>query len=86
MNLKGSGIRWLLYAALVAMLALHNDVWFWDDPSLVLGLPVGLTYHIGFCIAAAVLMFLLQRFAWPAKLEVGDEVTPGAAADEEGGR
>ena len=82
MNLKGSLIRWLLYAALLAMLALHNDVWFWDDPSLVLGLPVGLTYHILFCIAASALMFLLQRFAWPAKLEVGDE----GATDEEGRR
>ncbi len=38
---------------------LHNDLWLWHDPSLVLGLPVGLVYHLAYCLAAAALMGLL---------------------------
>ena len=61
-------IRRLLYAALILAFVLHNDIWQWDDPRLVAGLPVGLTYHIGFCLATAFLMWLLVRFAWPEDL------------------
>ena len=70
--MKGSAVRRLLLAAPILMILLHNDLWFWDDPRLVLGLPVGLTYHIAFCVAASALMFLLTRFAWPADLEPGE--------------
>jgi hypothetical protein len=87
--------HWILYAAIVVLYLLHNDWWFWNDPRIVLGLPVGLTYHIGYNIAAAVLMFLLVRFAWPSHLEVigeagagadlSDEATRGAKADSSAG-
>jgi len=70
-------IRWILYAAIVALYVLHNDFWFWYDPRIVLGLPVGLTYHVGYNLAAAVLMFLLVRFAWPSHLEVAEELPAG---------
>lgn len=48
---------------------LHQDVWFWDDARLVLGLPVGLTYHALYCLVVAIFLFLLARFAWPSQLE-----------------
>ena len=70
-------IRWILYAAIVALYVLHNDFWFWYDPRIILGLPVGLTYHVGYNLAAAVLMFLLVRFAWPSHLEVAEEMPAG---------
>ena len=38
---------------------LHNDLWLWHDPRLVLGLPVGLLYHLAYCLVAAALMALL---------------------------
>ena len=79
-------IRWLLYAAIVALYALHNDFWFWYDPRIVLGLPIGLTYHVGYNLAAAVLMLLLVRFAWPSHLEVSAELPAGTgqtAAEEQ---
>lgn len=38
---------------------LHNDLWLWHDPELVLGLPVGLVYHLAYCLAAAALMGVL---------------------------
>jgi len=55
------------------LLLLHNDVWLWDDGSLVLGLPVGMTYHVGYSVAAFVLLLLLLKFAWPGHLEAGKD-------------
>jgi hypothetical protein len=65
--------KWMLYAGLVILYLLHNDLWFWNDGTLVLGLPVGLLYHFCFSIATAVVMYLLVTYAWPEHLEVEDE-------------
>lgn len=62
----------LLYAALGVLYLLHNDLWLWHDPTLVLGLPVGLAYHIGFSIVTSVVLTLLVIYAWPSHLEVSD--------------
>ena len=59
--------RALLYAALVLACLLHNDLWLWDDPRIVAGLPVGLLYHVLFCLAVTVLLVLLVRHAWPTE-------------------
>ena len=59
-------MRWVLSGLLVLLFLLHNDFWFWQTPRLVLGLPVGLLYHIGFCFAATLLMaaFVKARGDW----------------------
>ncbi len=62
-----------LYAALVVLYLLHNDLWLWHDGRLVLGLPAGLTYHVGYCLATAGLLAMLVRWAWPADLEASSE-------------
>jgi hypothetical protein len=59
----------LLYGALVALYLLHNDLWLWHDPRLVLGLPVGLVYHVGFAVATSVVLTLLVLYAWPEHLD-----------------
>lgn len=59
----------LLYLALAALYLLHNDLWLWNDPGLVLGLPAGLAYHVGFCVATAVVLTLLVLYAWPDHLD-----------------
>jgi len=46
------GIAILLYV-------LHSDWWNWNDARLVLGLPVGLLYHLIFCFASAIVLLLL---------------------------
>jgi hypothetical protein len=52
-------------AVFVVLLVAHQDVWFWDDPSLVAGfLPIGLAWHAGFSVAAAALWAFVLRFAW----------------------
>jgi len=71
--------RWAVYATLLVVYLLHNDLWLWDDPSMVLGLPVGLTYQAGYCLLAAATMFLLVRFAWPEELETLADVEPSDA-------
>ena len=61
-----SPLRKRFVFALVSILFLvRYDLWLWDDRSLVLGLPVGLLYHVGFCLAASAAFVLLVRWAWP---------------------
>ena len=59
-------MRWILYGLLVLLFLLHNDFWFWETPQIVLGLPIGLLYHIGYCLAATLLMaaFVKARGDW----------------------
>jgi hypothetical protein len=61
----------LLTLAIAVLYALHQDVWFWRTAHpLVFGfLPIGLAYHGAYCIAAAVLMWVLARVAWPHHLD-----------------
>jgi len=63
--------KWVLTALAVVLYALHQDFWFWRDAKpLVFGfLPIGLAYHVGYSLAAALLMILLVRRAWPEHLE-----------------
>ncbi len=61
----------LLIVAAVTLYLLHQDFWFWRTARpLVFGLmPVGLFYHACYSVAAALLMWLLVSYAWPAHLE-----------------
>lgn len=61
--------RKLLYGLLTLLYLLHNDLWFWEDGRLVMGFPVGLFYHIAYCVAASFLMLALVRYAWPDHLD-----------------
>jgi hypothetical protein len=67
--------RTLLAAAVVILYVLHQDFWFWREARpLVFGfLPVGLFYHACYTLAAALLMWLLARLAWPSHLENDSE-------------
>ncbi|MCH7227597.1 DUF3311 domain-containing protein [Haloferula sp. A504] len=54
----------------IVLAILHQDVWNWDNADLVFGfLPVGLAYHAGYSLTAAVFWALVTRFAWPSNLE-----------------
>ena len=66
-----------LYAALALFVLAHNDLWWWNDARFVLGLPIALTYHVAYCLAAAAaLMALVVRFAWPSHLEADGDDSP----------
>ena len=61
----------LLILLVLAFYALHQDFWNWSAARpLALGfIPIGLLYHALYTLAAALLMALLVRCAWPAHLE-----------------
>ena len=59
--------RGLLLLGLAALYLLHQDVWFWNDSRRLLGLPIGLSYHVLYCLVVAGWVALLVRFAWPAE-------------------
>jgi len=63
--------RILLVVVVVALYILHQDFWFWRRATpLVFGfVPIGLFYHGAFSVAAALVMWLLVKYAWPAHLE-----------------
>ena len=80
----GNVWRWPLYAALFVLYLLHNDLWLWNDATLVFGLPVGLVYHIGFSIAASIVLTLLVLKAWPDHLEVPDAANAANTGRKDG--
>jgi hypothetical protein len=59
------------FVALTALYLLHQDIWFWSEARpLAFGfLPIALAYHGAYCLAVAVVMWGLTRFAWPSHLE-----------------
>ena len=63
--------RILLAIAVVALYALHQDIWFWRSAHpMVFGfVPIVLFYQGCYSVAAALLMWLLVKFAWPVHLE-----------------
>ena len=56
----------VVWGIVVLLIVLHQDLWFWEDGTLVGGvMPVGLFYHACLSIAAAATWFLATKFAWP---------------------
>ena len=79
--------RKLIVILALALAILHQDFWFWDSDTLVLGfLPIGLAYHAMYSIVAACLWALAIKIAWPHHLEaVAEEshtTTSGFSAEE----
>jgi hypothetical protein len=72
----------LLVLAVVVLYVLHQDIWFWRSSYLVFGfIPIGLFYQGCFSVAAALLMWLLVTYAWPAHLE--EEVEGSTTREDE---
>jgi hypothetical protein len=63
--------RLLLSLVVIALYVSHQDFWNWRRayPMAFGFVPVGLWYHACFVVAAALVMWMLVTFAWPAHLE-----------------
>ena len=63
--------RILLVIVVVLLYVLHQDFWFWRTAHpLVFGfLPIGLFYQGCYSLAAAFVMWMLVKYAWPSHLE-----------------
>ncbi len=61
----------LLTLFVLVVYVLHQDSWNWKkaDPLILGFLPIGLAYHAGYSILAAITMAVLVKFAWPKHLE-----------------
>ncbi len=63
-------MKYFVWLLVVVLLIVHQDFWFWDDPTLVFGfMPIGLFYHACISISASIVWFLATCFAWPRELE-----------------
>ena len=60
----------LLFSGLTILFLLHNDLWYWNNGNLFAGVPIGLLYHVGYCLAAGLFFIWLVKRAWPKDLEV----------------
>ncbi|MEL7060207.1 MAG: hypothetical protein AAGN46_09315 [Acidobacteriota bacterium] len=72
-------MRSLLFLAIVVALVVRYDWWNQYATASWLGLPIALTYHLIYCVAASALLWALVRFAWPARS--GPESDLGTTAD-----
>jgi uncharacterized protein DUF3311 len=66
------GPKALLVTFLILVVyVLHQDFWNWKtaDPLVFGFLPIGLAYHAGYSILAAILLAILVKIAWPKHLE-----------------
>jgi Protein of unknown function (DUF3311) len=75
--------KFLLFLLIVAVYILHQDYWNWKNADLVFGfLPIGLAYHVGYSVLAAIMMAILVKFAWPKHLESAEPEEPSAKDKE----
>ena len=66
-------MRRFVLLALAVLFVLRYDFWWWNDPGMVFGLPIGLAYHIAFCFAVTAVMALVVRHAWPHEVVDTDD-------------
>jgi len=73
-------MRYAVYGLLLLLYVLHTDVWYWNDSRIVLGLPIGITYHVLWTLLVTVVFGLMVRHAWPDELEAAEPEAPPAKA------
>ena len=69
------------YGLLTLLYVLHTDVWYWDVSRIVLGFPIGFTYHVLGTIVITGTFWLVVRYTWPIELEAAEEHGAGTASD-----
>lgn len=59
-------MKYVVWALLILLAVVHQDVWLWDDTTLVFGfLPVSLVFHVGISVAASMTWWLATVSCWP---------------------
>lgn len=60
----------IIIALVLVLIILHQDIWWWDDRTLIFGfLPIGLAWHALLSILAGIVGWIAVTFAWPKNLE-----------------
>ncbi len=75
------------YGLIVLLAILHQDFWWWDDSDTLVFefVPIGLAYHAGISIVAALLWAAAVKFCWPADADAVEEESDFAASAEKAG-
>lgn len=64
-------MKYVVWSLVVLLIVLHQDVWFWDDATLVAGfMPITLLYHAGISLGAGFTWYLATLFAWPEQQDI----------------
>lgn len=70
-------MKYVVWGLVVLLIVLHQDVWLWENDTLIAGfMPITLLYHACISLAAGVTWFLATKFAWPAALEEENAAAP----------
>lgn len=79
-------MRKIVPALIVLLAILHQDFWWWNSiEPLVFGfIPIGLAYHVGVSIVAALVWALAVKYCWPESVEVDDAAVTGATTISRG--
>lgn len=80
-------MKYVVWGLVVLLIILHQDVWLWENDTLVAGfMPMTLLYHACISLAAGATWFLATKFAWPTILEDadGDDAPVSEAVSAEG--
>lgn len=75
----------LLFALLLLLIIAHQDYWAWDrvDPLILGFMPVGLAWHVGVSMAAALTWLLAVRCCWPGELADPDVAAPLRSTEDQ---
>ncbi len=66
-------MKYVIWFMVLALIVVHQDLWYWEDSTLVFGfVPIGLFYHVCLSLAAGFTWWLACVFAWPAALDQAD--------------
>lgn len=70
-------MKMFVYGLIVLLAILHQDWWNWDDSETLVGgiVPIGLAYHAGVSLMAAILWAAAVKFCWPAGVDEVEEMT-----------
>jgi hypothetical protein len=82
MSTKSNKARNAVWFAVIALIVLHQDFWFWDvaKPYVFGFMPVGLAYHVLISLLASAVWFFATLYCFPTSEE---ETTSGNAAPAE---
>lgn len=59
-------MRKVVWGLVLLLAILHQDLWFWEDSTLVGGIvPIGLFFHACLSVAAGLVWWLATIYAWP---------------------
>lgn len=62
-------MRYVVWLLVVVLIVLRQDLWHWNDATLVWGfMPITLLWQAGISVAASIVWFLATIYAWPTDL------------------